>query len=284
MSTKVDEAKNVAAEQAALWNGTAGQAWVASQAILDEMFQPFEAVLAAAVPAAPGTSVLDIGCGNGATTLAIARLRPDGGACVGADISAPMVEVARARAAAEGSRAQFLVGDVQTQAFEAASFDAFVSRFGVMFFADPVQAFGNLRRAARPGARLRCIAWRSAAENPFMTTAERAAAPHVQLPPRPTSGPGQFAFADAAQVHRILDGSGWSDVALTPLDVPCTFPVGELEPYLSRLGPLGHFLHEADAETRQRVLGVVLGAFAPFLDGELVRFTAACWQIEARAQ
>lgn len=284
MSAKSEGEKSVAAEQAALWNGTAGQAWVASQAILDEMFQPFEAVLAAAVPAAPGTSVLDIGCGNGATTLAIARLRPEGGACVGADISAPMVEVAKARAAAEGSRAQFLVGDVQTHGFEAASFDAFVSRFGVMFFADPVQAFGNLRRAARPGARLRCIAWRSAADNPFMTTAERAAAPHVQLPPRPTSGPGQFAFADAAQVHRILDGSGWSEVALTPLDVPCTFPARALEPFLSRMGPLGHFLQEADAETRQRVLGEVLGAFAPFCDGDQVRFTAACWQLEARAQ
>ncbi len=283
MSASAEPSKKIAEEQAALWNGRAGQAWVASQEFLDEMFQPFEAILAAAVPEAPGAAVLDIGCGTGATTLAIAAQLPRGGACLGADLSAPMIEVAKRRAAAAGSRAQFVAGDAQTYPFDRERFDALVSRFGVMFFADPVQAFGNLRGAMRRGGQLRCIAWRSAHENPFMTCAERAAAPHLQLPPRPAAGPGQFAFADAARVRGILGDAGWRDVELTPIDVACAFPASALEQYLTRLGPLGQALHEVDEPTRARVLGVVRQAFAEFLDGDQVRYTAACWQLEARA-
>jgi SAM-dependent methyltransferase len=273
-------------EQQRLWNGPAGDAWVASQALLDRMFEPFAAILVDAAARAGGRRVLDVGCGTGATTLAIApHLGPDG-ECTGVDISAPMIELARERASRAGqTRARFVVADAQTHAFEAASVDTIVSRFGVMFFADPVAAFANLRRAAAPGAALRAIVFRSGAENPFMTTAERAAAPLLpELPPRRGDGPGQFALADAAFVQRIvLLGSGWSDASLEALDVVCAFPESELVPYLSRLGPVGLALRAADAPTRTRVLDAVRAAFEPFVDGPMVRFTAACWMVSARA-
>ena len=137
-------------DQAALWNGAAGLTWVEAQEPLDRLFSPFEELLVETVLARGARRVLDVGCGTGATTLAIARaLR--GGNCVGVDISEPMLSLASARAERERLPAVFVRADAETYAFEPGSFDTIVSRFGVMFFADPVRAFANLRTAVRRG-------------------------------------------------------------------------------------------------------------------------------------
>jgi SAM-dependent methyltransferase len=196
-----------------------------------------------------------------------------------------MITAARARAEREGEPVSFIRADATDHAFEPAAFDAVISRFGVMFFDDPVRAFANLRRAARDEAWLRFIAWRGAAENPFMTTAERAAAPILpNLPPRRPDGPGQFAFADSDKVHRILVESGWSSIDIRPIDVVCTLPERELVRYFSRFGLVGQVLPEADEQTRARVVETVRAAFEPYVQGAEVRFTAACWTVGARAK
>jgi len=269
-------------EQAALWNGRAGQAWVAAQRPLDGMFQPFEALLVDAVRAQGARRVLDVGCGTGATTLALARQLAVAGGATGIDLSEPMIAVARTRAEQTGIPATFIRASAQDHLFEPPPFDMIVSRFGVMFFDEPVRAFANLRSAARSGASLRAIAWRGAAENPFMTAAERAAAPLLPgLPPRRPDGPGQFAFADPQRVRAILVKSGWVDVDLQPLDVTCTLPEADLELYVTRMGPVGQALSEADERTRLQVTSAVRAAFAPYLHGGEARFTAACWMVGA---
>jgi SAM-dependent methyltransferase len=177
-----------------------------------------------------------------------------------------------------------LRADAQSHAFEPAAFEMIVSRFGVMFFADPVCAFANLRRATRRNGELRLIAWRGPAENPFMTTAERAAAPFLpEIPPRRTDAPGQFAFADSRRVHGILEQAGWGEIDVRPLDVACAFASKDLIDYVSRIGPLGRILRSTDERTRSRVMEAVLPAFDPYVDGAEVRFAAACWLIGARA-
>lgn len=274
-------------DQENLWNGTAGRAWVDAQTTLDQILEPFADLLVeavSAVSAASGGSVLDVGCGTGGTTLAVARRLGDQGRCVGVDISAPMIDAARARAEREGTPASFIRADAQTHAFEPASFDVIISRFGVMFFDDFVGAFANLRHAAKVGAALRFIAWRGPEENPFMTTAERAAAPFLpSIPPRRLDAPGQFAFADSHRIRRVLEESGWDEIDIQPIDVTCTFPETELNRYLTRLGPLGLVLQDADEDTRTRVVQTVRGAFAPYVHGANVRFDAACWMVGARA-
>ncbi|WP_280156398.1 class I SAM-dependent methyltransferase [Piscinibacter sp. XHJ-5] len=271
-------------EQNALWNGLAGRAWVDAQHLLDAMYKPFEDLLVDAIPAGFAGRVLDVGCGTGSTTLALARRLAPGGRCLGIDISEPMIAAARMRAQQEGTPASFIRADAQTHAFETAGFERIVSRFGVMFFDDPVRAFANLRRAAASDAELLCIAWRSAAENPFMTTAERAAAALLPtLPARRQDAPGQFALADRQRIGRILEQSGWSAVEIHPLDVACTLPEKDLVLYLTRLGPVGRALHEADERTRTRVIETVRAAFQPFVHGAEVHFNAACWRVEARA-
>lgn len=271
-------------DMAARWSGPAAHAWVEAQAVLDEMFRPLEEELVEAVVAEHGRHVLDVGCGTGGTTLAVARRLGAEGRCVGVDISEPMVTAARARAEREGIRASFVRADAQDHMFEPATFDTVISRFGVMFFKDSVRAFTNLRRAAEDDARLRLITWRSPAENPFMTTAERAAAPLLpNLPARRPDEPGQFAFADPDRVHRILEESGWTGIDIRPIDVVCTLPETELVRYFTRLGPVGQILPAADERTRAQVIETVRAAFDTYVQGTEVRFTAACWTVGARA-
>ncbi|MES2055376.1 MAG: class I SAM-dependent methyltransferase [Pseudomonadota bacterium] len=268
----------------ALWNTRAGETWVAQQALLDRLFLAFEAPLASAARDAGARNVLDIGCGAGATTLAVARAIGPDGQCTGLDISVPLVDAARRRAAAEGLRtAQFIAGDAQGHAFAPDSFDAVVSRFGVMFFDQPDLAFANLRRAVRDGAGLTCIVWRSPAENPFMTAGERAAAPLLpQLVPADPEAPGQFAFADPDRVRNILAG-GWRDVEIQPLDIPCTLSESDLQTYIMNMGRVGVLLPDLDDRTRATVAEALTCAFAPFMSDGVAHFTLACWVITARA-
>jgi SAM-dependent methyltransferase len=274
-----------ATQQTAIWNGLGGHAWVESQESLDRMFQPFEHLLVAAVSALPSVSrVLDVGCGTGSTTLAISRALGPDGRVTGIDISDPMLTRARARAEQEAASATFIRADAQSYAFEPATFDRIVSRFGVMFFDDPVRAFQNLRHAAKANAELCFLAWRSAAENAFMTTAERAAAPLLpSLPVRRPDAPGQFAFADPLKVRRILEESGWTGAEIRAIDVPCTLAEKDLERYFTTLGPTGLILHEADVATRQKVVEALRAAFEPYVHGSEARFTAACWMVNALA-
>jgi SAM-dependent methyltransferase len=274
----MDDRHAPSSEQAANWNGAGGERWVALQGILDQMFQPFEDVLVSGLSKAD--RVLDVGCGTGSTTIAAARRTS---ACTGIDISEPMIAAARHRAERDGLGVELIVGDAQRYPFVGASFDAVISRFGVMFFDDAHEAFANLHRSVTADGRIHLVVWRSADENPFMTTAERAAAPLLpELPVRRPDEPGQFGFADRDRVRGILERSGWSDVAIEPIDAQCTFPEHALVRYVGELGVVGRMLQRADDDLRARVVAAVRPAFAPYVHGAEVRFVGACWLVEAR--
>lgn len=271
--------------QAELWNNQAGRNWVEQNAMLDRLFAPFEQPLVDAVRQQGARAALDVGCGAGATTFAVARSLAGQGRCTGADLSNPLIDLARRRATEmEIDNADFVVADAQQQAFQPATFDAVISRFGVMFFDDPVAAFANLRRAARTDAGLACIVWRGAGENPFMTAAERAAAPLLpEAPPRAPDAPGQFAFADPDRVSGILSAAGWRDVDLQPLDVACEMSADDLATYATRMGPVSLALPGLDEDRRGAVIEAVRRGFEPFVANGVARFTAACWMVRGRA-
>jgi ubiquinone/menaquinone biosynthesis C-methylase UbiE len=271
-------------EQAKLWNGSAGCAWVEAQALLDRTLRPFEDLLVEAVAASAARRVLDVGCGTGSTTRAIARALGADAHCVGIDISEQMIDAARTLAEQHRSPTEYICADAQTHAFAPASFDVIMSRFGTMFFTDPIAAFANLRHAGTKGAALCSIVWRSPAENPFMTAAERAAAPLLpNLQSRRPDAPGQFGLADARRVRAILEESGWTEIDIQPIDLVCTLPESELIRYGTRFGPVGVALREADPETRVQIAGAVRAAFEPYVHGAEVRFMASCWLVRARS-
>ncbi len=273
-----------AEEQRRLWNGVAGRNWIEAQEVLDRVFTPIEESLLEPLDLAAGGRLLDVGCGTGSTTLAAARRLGAGDRALGIDVSELMIAAARARAEREGIEARFILADAQRHPFEPESLDLVLSRFGVMFFGDTAAAFANLRRATRREGRLRFVAWRSPEENPFMTTAERAAAPLLpDLPPRRAGLPGPFAFADDARLRANLEEAGWAAVEIRPVDLTCSLSEDDLTTYLTRLGPVGRRLAEVDQDTRARVTDALRLAYAPFVTEGEVSFTAACWMVSASA-
>ncbi len=261
------------AEQAALWN-TSGQGWARVQDIVSLAMRPFEELLVEKASEKPRRRVLDVGCGTGGVTRAVAAAT--GAHCVGIDIAESMVAAAR-----EHGEAEYVLADAQTHTFEE-KFDLIVSRFGVMFFTDPVAAFTNIRTAAEPGAELCFITWRAPEENPFMQTGERAAAEHIpNLPARDPHGPGPFALADPDRLRQVL--AGWSDVEITPIDRITRLPEEALVPYLRNMGPVSRALREAPEDERDRIIGQVRRAFDGFVHGDEVSFPTATWQVTASA-
>jgi SAM-dependent methyltransferase len=269
-------------DQSAKWNAGTGRTWAELSDMLDRLLAPFVALVLLEIEPLEGRRILDVGCGAGALALAAAERGAD---VLGVDISAPLVEAARARAAdLAAAGAEFVQADAQSHRFEPPGFDALVSRFGVMFFVDPVEAFCNLRSAVRPGGRLAFLAWRSPAENGFMTAAERGAADLLpQLPERIDGGPGQFGFADSGRVSAILAEGGWRNVAIRAVDVECRLPEQDLRLYARRMGPVADLLPTLDEARRAEVERRVDSAFEPYVQGGEARFTAACWMVTASA-
>lgn len=271
------------AQQIQLWNQASGKVWLELQPMLDAMLAPIGDILVEHAAAGGGRNALDVGCGAGALTLQMAqRLGPYAHA-LGVDISATLLAAARSRPHPPGSVAGFLQADAQTHPFEAGVFDTVVSRFGVMFFDDPVAAFANIRRACRPDAGLTFMAWRSLAENPFFALAQQVAAPYVALPERPAGAPGQFAFADPDRVRSVLTASGWRSPEVRAVDAPTEIPEAQLLTYLTRMGPLGQVFPGLDQDTREALAEALRSAAQPFVADGAARFPSACWLVTARA-
>lgn len=276
----------VNAAQIAYWNAGAGETWAQLQERMDNQLAPLGRRVMAELDLAAGQQVLDIGCGTGQTTLQLAQAVGPTGRVLGVDISHPMLEVARRRAAAEGvSNVAFLEADAQAHPLEAGAFDAIFSRFGVMFFADPTTAFANIRRALKSGGRLAFVCWRTPAESPVMTLPMAAAAPFLppQPPPADPTAPGPFAFADPERVRRILSDAGFSGIAVTPHDEK--IGAGNLDETLEvalRIGPLGNLLRE-HPDQREGVVAAVREALAAHAGPDGVKLTSATWIVTARA-
>ncbi|RKN39380.1 class I SAM-dependent methyltransferase [Micromonospora endolithica] len=263
--------------QAQAWNGYEGRHWADHQDRYDAVNGGFNAVLLDAVR--PGDRVLDLGCGTGHLTRSAARRA---GTALGIDLSTPMLERARASATAERvSNVRFVQGDAQVHPFEPASVDVALSRFGVMFFADPVAAFTNVGRAVRPGGRLAFVCLDDIRDGDLGTVLA-ALAPF--LPPPASDGTGvaePLSLADPAVVHRVLGAAGWTDVGCVPAEAPGVWgrDAADAAAFLVGWGPIRHQLDPADTERAAAALAVALRGFAR-PDGVRLRGTA--WLVTAR--
>jgi len=278
------------AQQRTYWNDEAGPVWVREQEALDTVVRPWGALALARAKPAAGERVLDIGCGCGDTSLALAAAVGRGGCVVGTDLSAPMLGRARERAAdAEFAQVSFLEADAQRAAWEAAPFDLAFSRFGVMFFADPVAAFSNLARALRPGGRLAFVCWQSAAANPWATVPVAAVARVLPAPEPPAPGaPGPFALGDPDRLRAILAEAGFSGIELVAAERTPVWgeDVDAATAFFQRVGRAGGMLAAAaDVSLRERAVEALRAGLAEAADAEgRVALGAAGWVVHARRE
>ncbi len=274
-------------EQAEHWNSSEQTSrWVSQQDKYDRMLAPFADMVLGAAALSAGDHILDVGCGCGTTTLHAARAVVPGTA-VGIDLSWPMLARAQRNAARSAVRnASFVQGDAQTQAFGLA-FDAVISRFGVMFFADPAAAFANLRSAARPGGRLTFVCWQSLAANEWLTVPGVALAEHAPVPDLTDSGaPGMFALAEPDRIRSILTATGWRGISVTSARTPMLVGGGTLDDAVAflRTGSVGRrFLDAVDAATQARAVEAVRASLARHASDDGVYLTAAVWLVQAEA-
>jgi len=201
------------------WNGPLGERWARSADFMDRLLAPFTETLLHGLALKPGERALDIGCGAGATTLHAAKAVGPDGLALGLDVSAPLVEVAAARARNLVSSARFVLGDAAAWADET-GFDAALSRFGVMFFSDPVAAFANIRALMAPQGRAVWVAWRSPAEAELFSLPMQTALAFLTAPPPPSQpgAPGPFGLSDPDRTRHLMETAGWHSVKVTPHD------------------------------------------------------------------
>jgi len=269
-------------DQAQHWNEDGGRRWVDNIDRVERMMAPLNAELLALAAPRAGEHVLDVGCGGGTTSAAFAAAVGPSGRVLGVDVSAVILEVARKRHAAE-ARLGFELGDAATMPL--AGFDLVASRFGVMFFEEPVAAFTNLRRALKADGRLAFVCWRALEDNPWLGDCARAAFTVLPQPePTPPGAPGPFAFADATRLRGILAAAGFVGIDIAPLDL--MLDLGSLEDALeqmTRMGPAAAGYAAADAATRAAVVRALSATFEAWVDGGRVRMPGSTWLVRANA-
>lgn len=276
----------VNAQQIEYWNEVSGPKWVRLQKELDDQLLPLQNELLARVDIQPGDNLLDIGCGCGATSIALLDSIGDTGSVTGIDISRPMLEHARSRT--QGlSQIQFMEGDAQVCSLPDAPYDHILSRFGVMFFEDPVAAFSHLRDNLKPDGTFSFICWRGMEENPWMTVPVIAASQYVELPPMDDPyAPGPAALADAERTERLLREAGFTEVEISPHDDFLHIgPGGTLDAsvdFTMKMGPIPRMLEGHDAETFAKVKDAIREALKAYDGDDGIKLRSATWIVTAK--
>jgi SAM-dependent methyltransferase len=272
------------AEQIEYWNEVSGPKWVRLGDRVDAQIAPIgrEAMDRASVQ--PGERVLDVGCGCGQTSLELAARVGAGGMVLGLDISGPMLaEAERTREEAGHQHLSFVQADAQTHDLEAEAFDLVFSRFGVMFFDDPVAAFSNLFSALRPGGRLAFVCWQEPGNNPWISVPMMTLASLMPIPlPDSPTAPGPFAFSDPERLVGILEQAGFREARCASLERDVSLGGGldieDAVDFVLEMGPAGAAIRDAGEEAAKAARDAVLEALRPHVsEGGSVVLGAASW-------
>lgn len=296
-------------EQIAYWNGDGGRKWAGRDELMAGVLAPISDALLTRVALRGARTALDVGCGGGSNTLQLLQHLDNPRHILGIDVSAPLLEVARARVAERGiapqrtapqrtaplrtapartapPRIEFLRADAATHDFGDWRFDVLFSRFGVMFFDDPVAAFAQLRRAAHRNAGLAFCCWQALDKNPWTALPLKAALTVLPAPePVAPHSPGPFAFADATYVREILAQAGWSDTCIEPYAPTLEFSIeggyAAAVRELVNTGPVGRLLAPAKPPAREAVYAAARRALKDYYRGDTLALAGAVWFVTA---
>ena len=267
----------------AYWNDEAGPSWVKAQRLLDLMCAPITAQLLDRLASRSGDRVLDVGCGSGTIALSVASSNGPS-RVLGVDISKPLVDHARSRVQGQ-TNLEVLLADAEVHDFEPRSFDAVVSRFGVMFFADSVRAFRNLHRSLAPGGRCVFACWQGREGNRWMTESLELLSDLVEIPESTPIGdfPGPFRFAQREPTRAMLEQAGYRGVEIEAFEPMLSIeaPIDELVAFFCQVGPVRGVLAEAPPDLRSQVVARLRGNLERQHDGRGIRFSAKTWIVSA---
>jgi SAM-dependent methyltransferase len=285
MEIPVGHAQN--ADQIAYWNGPAGKRWADRQQAQDILLGPVADILVDRARLKAGERVIDVGCGSGATTIAFAQKVGPSGHVLGIDLSEPMLAKART-SAPNGLPVDFVQADATVYPFDPENFDLLASRFGVMFFAEPVQSFANMRKALRPSGRLAFACWREPRDNPWMMAPLQAVYKHApKLPPQGPEDPGPFAFASEERVHRILGAAGFRGIAMEACPLSFDIAIGNgLDAAVQsalEIGPAHRALEGQPPDVVAAATNSIRETLAPFAKGGTVALAGSIWIVTASA-
>jgi SAM-dependent methyltransferase len=270
------------------WIGRTGQEWARRGDALDLLLGPAADAGLDALSPRPGERILDLGCGAGASTEALARAVVPTGSVTAIDVSPDLIALARKRL--EGNAlVNLLEADAQTHSFEHHGHDALYSRFGSMFFEDPHAAFANLNGTLKPGARAVFVAWSDPSRNQWASVPMTFAAEGLGAA-RPPSGPGPFAWAAPETFHEALGKGGFSSIRETELEFMAEIsegtdpdPVTRAVNFLMKIGSLAARLRGASEEAKAEARAFLQKRLARHVRDDAVRLLASAWIIEARA-
>lgn len=281
------QATGVNAAQIEHWNGAAGRLWSgdAFRQRQDRGQGPFGDVALDALGLLPGQHVLDIGCGSGSTTFELANRVGPSGRVVGVDISVPQLENAKKRAEALANQVvEFHNQDVAVFPFDAGTFDRVFSRFGVMFFAEPVIAFVRIRSGMKPGGRMAFVCWQSAEQNPWSTMSTAVASKYLPPPPPPEpDAPGPYAFRDRNRVNLILSEAGFAEIEIISVEKKLAFEpdiAGTVE-QLTQYGRLSAAIAQASEDIREQIKADLSEAIQGYQTSDGVMIEGAAWMLTA---
>ncbi|MEM6627725.1 MAG: class I SAM-dependent methyltransferase [Pseudomonadota bacterium] len=271
-------------DQSEYWNGPAGQRWVDHSNRLEDMLAPFAERVLEVAEIQAGEHVLDIGCGAGLLTMKAAQTA---GGALGVDISAPLIVLARQRASRDNSIARFKLADASVFSTETKA-DVVASRFGVMFFDDPVAAFANIKASTKSEGRLCFACWQAMPLNEWVFAPLQATLPLLKEPPTPPAPnePGPFAFANKDRVAELLTQAGWTNISIEPFTPPIKLPADDIEStakFTLGIGPLSRVLEEQNLEPAAIEAALVDQLSSAVTDDGFITMGSAAWIVCADA-
>ncbi len=272
-------------ESQKFWNEEGGQQWVDNINAVETFIQPLSDRLLEAVSAVPGEKVLDVGCGGGLTSIRIAELVGNSGSVRGVDVSRPIIDIALSRGK-DIDNLDFELGDAATRDLGEGVYDVITSRFGVMFFDDPVVAFSNLRRALKDSGRMVFLCWRKLEENPWMARTAKAAfeivPPPKDAPPPDPTAPGPFSLGDRAHLEGVLSTAGFQGVDISAVDQG--LHMGDLDDavaFFLKMGPAADVAKNASSEQLEQIVDAIKQVLSEYETPQGVVSPAAAWIVSA---
>ena len=279
------EDKNIKQKQ--FWSGAGGDVWVDKQREMDIMLNPLGERVIQGLDLKEETKILDIGCGCGATTLEIAKI-VNQGEVIGVDISEPMLERATQTASDMAlTNISYQVKDVQVDEMPNNYFDIAFSRFGVMFFEDPFEAFNNINHSLKDDGQLSFVCWQHASLNPWQSLSIQVIKEFFDLPAPPPKSPGPFAFEDKSYIEEILNASGFRDIEIKDNQEDIVMFSGKsireaCEDYLTINPVVTEMLKNSPSELREEILEALIGKFSNYHKDDGLLFPSATWIVTAK--